>query len=216
MTNSKRQYSIVDQFCLTVDQTLRAITGGVAVTGRPNPAISEQEPKLTPLEAKHAAGLMRVNHAGEVCAQALYHGQALVSRDPVIQAHLQQAAIEEGDHLAWCQKRLAELNNHTSYLNPLFYLGSFAIGVAAGCVGDKWSLGFVAETERQVAKHLDEHLSLLPEADKKSVKILQQMQADELEHREEALQAGAAVLPKVIQKLMGLTSKLMVKSSYWI
>jgi ubiquinone biosynthesis monooxygenase Coq7 len=216
MINSKRQYSIADQFCLTLDQALRAITHGVAQTGRPNPAVSEPEPKLTPMEAKHAAGLMRVNHAGEVCAQALYHGQALVSRDPVIQAHLQQAAIEEGDHLAWCQTRLAELNNHTSYLNPLFYVGSFAMGVAAGCVGDKWSLGFVAETERQVAKHLDEHLNLLPEADKKSVKILQQMQADELEHREEALQAGAAELPKLIQKLMGLTSKLMVKSSYWV
>jgi ubiquinone biosynthesis monooxygenase Coq7 len=175
MTTPTRHYSKLDQLCMTLDQTLRAMTGKVTTTGRANPAASLPEPQLTPAESKHVAGLMRVNHAGEVCAQALYHGQALVSRDPRVQAHLQQAAIEEGDHLGWCQTRLAELKDHTSYLNPVFYVGSFAIGMAAGCVGDKWSLGFVAETERQVAKHLEKHLDLLPESDEKSAAILKQM-----------------------------------------
>jgi ubiquinone biosynthesis monooxygenase Coq7 len=213
---TKRHYSKLDRLCMTLDQTLRAMTGNVTTSGRPNPAASIPEPNLTATESKHVAGLMRVNHAGEVCAQALYHGQALASRDPRVQAHLQQAAIEEGDHLGWCQTRLTELNSHTSYLNPVFYVGSFAIGMAAGCVGDKWSLGFVAETERQVAKHLEKHLNSLPENDKKSAAILKQMHTDELEHQEKAIQSGAATLPAIIQKLMTLTSKLMVKTSYWI
>jgi ubiquinone biosynthesis monooxygenase Coq7 len=210
-----RHYSPLDQLCLTVDQALRAFTGKVATSGRTNPAASLPEPALTPTEAKHAAGLMRVNHAGEVCAQALYHGQALVSRDPLIKAHLQYAAVEEGDHLAWCSTRLLELQSHTSYLNPVFYMGSFAIGMAAGVVGDQWSLGFVAETERQVAAHLEKHLDLLPPNDTKSARILQMMHTDELSHRDDAIKAGAATLPRVIQKLMRLTSRVMVKTAYW-
>jgi ubiquinone biosynthesis monooxygenase Coq7 len=201
---------------MTLDQTLRTLTGNTTTSGRVNPAVSLPEPVLTTVQAKHVAGLMRVNHAGEVSAQALYYGQALVSRDDGTQQHLRLAAIEEGDHLAWCQTRLQELNAHTSYLNPVFFVGSMAIGIAAGLVGDKWSLGFVAETEHQVVKHLEHHLQLLPENDTKSIKILQQMQVDEAKHREEALQSGAALLPGFIKKLMRLTSKFMVKTAYWV
>ncbi|HVY53342.1 MAG TPA: 2-polyprenyl-3-methyl-6-methoxy-1,4-benzoquinone monooxygenase, partial [Gammaproteobacteria bacterium] len=155
-------------------------------------------------------------HTGEICAQALYHGQSMVSRNPETREKLQQAAIEEGDHLAWCSQRIAELGSHTSYLNPLWYAGSFVIGMAAGIAGDKWSLGFVAETEKQVIQHLKGHLELLPTADTISHKILEQMQEDEAKHREEAISLGATLLPQFIQKLMNFTSKIMVKTTYWI
>jgi ubiquinone biosynthesis monooxygenase Coq7 len=149
---------------------------------------------------------MRVNHAGEICAQALYHGQSAVSRHAATRHKLQQAAVEEGDHLAWCHQRLLELGSHTSYLNPVWYTGSFFIGMIAGIAGDKWSLGFVAETEKQVVQHLRGHLQLLPEKDQKSHKILLQMQ----------LELGAATLPPVVQKCMALVSKLLVKLAYWV
>ncbi|MDR3478213.1 MAG: 2-polyprenyl-3-methyl-6-methoxy-1,4-benzoquinone monooxygenase [Gammaproteobacteria bacterium] len=216
MTKNKRQYSPLDQICLGLDQALRAMVGTVKTTDRIYPALGEKEPTFTHLQRKQAAGLMRVNHAGEVAAQALYHGQGLVSKNPVIQKQMQQSAIEEGDHLAWCSKRLTELGSHPSYLNPVWYAGSFAIGMAAGLVGDRWSLGFVAETEQQVVKHLESHVRLLPPEDHKSIKILQQMQIDELHHREEAIKAGAVVLPFPIKKLMALTSKIMVKVAFWI
>ncbi len=212
----KRRYSKLDQFCLSIDQAVRAVSGKAVTTGRKNPALGEVEADMTHAQQRHTAGLMRINHAGEVCAQALYHGQGMVSRDSGIQQQLQQAAIEEGDHLAWCNERLVELGSHTSYLNAFWYVGSFVIGMTAGLVGDKWSLGFVAETEAQVVKHLENHLHLLPDVDQKSMKILQQMQLDEAEHRDEAIKAGAATLPFVIKKMMGFASKVMVRTAYWI
>ncbi len=165
-------------------------------------------------ERLEAARLMRVNHAGEVCAQALYHGQGLVSRHRNVKEKMQQAMIEEGDHLAWCETRLQELGSHTSYLNPGWYMGSFAIGLLAGLVGDKWSLGFLAETENQVVSHLEKHLQQLPANDKRSLAVLSQMREDESHHRDEAVQAGAAELPGFIKKMMQLVSKVMVKTAY--
>lgn len=216
MKKNQRHYSTLDQFCLGLDQALRAVSGATSQPARPYPAHAQVEAELSVSQRQHVAGLMRVNHAGEVAAQALYHGQALFSRDPLIQAQMQAAAIEEGDHLAWCQTRLVELGSHTSYLNPLWYAGSFVIGMVAGCVGDKWSLGFVAETETQVVKHIDEHLQQLPEQDQKTAQVLEQMKADEALHRDTAIENGAAQLPLWIKKLMALTSKVMVKTAYWV
>src|SRR5262249_21998040 len=142
-----------------------------------------------------SAGLMRINHAGEVCAQALYHGQGLASQSPHVKQKMQQAAVEEGDHFALCRIRFFELGSHTSYLNPLWYAGSFTLGLTAGLVGEKWSLGFLAETEHQVVKHLEKHLNILSNQDHRSYKILQQMQQDEAIHRDEAIKAGASELP---------------------
>lgn len=215
MTSHDRQYSKLDQICLRLDQAVRAISGKSVTSARPYPGLNEPEPMLTPKQRQHVAGLMRVNHAGEVCAQALYHGQALASRSQNIQVQMQIAADEEADHLAWCHQRILELGSHASYLNPLWYAGSFVIGATAGIAGDRWSLGFVAETEYQVLKHLENHLNLLPKNDQKSAKILLQMQSDEAHHRQEAIQSGAANLPSLIKNLMRLTSKLMVKMAYW-
>ena len=215
MTTNPRRYSKIDQFCLRFDHALRAIAGQAQSSDRPYPAKQIDEAELNQAERKTIAGLMRVNHAGEVSAQALYHAQAFVSRDPKVREHMQTAALEEGDHLVWCQQRLAELDSHTSYLNPFWYSGSFAIGLLAGLIGDQWSLGFVAETETQVVKHLAEHLDKLPANDLKSKAILEQMQADEAKHKDEAILAGAALLPLFIKKLMNLTSKVMVKTAYW-
>lgn len=212
---TQRNYSIFDQLCLGLDQAVKAVFGESETTGRENPALNEIEPQLSTKERKHSAGLMRVNHTGEVCAQALYHAQGLVSRRHDIKAKMQHAAIEEGDHLAWCSSRLTELGSHTSYLNPLWYAGSFAIGITAGLVGDKWNLGFLAETENQVVNHLQSHKILLPANDNKSYKIIEQMQHDEAEHRDEANKAGAAELPVFIKKLMQFSSKIMVRVAYY-
>src|SRR5579871_730817 len=160
--NSPRHYSKLDQLCLALDQTLKSVFGRPTTTARPYPAASIPDAQLTPEQMKHAAALMRINHAGEVCAQALYHSQGLATNSHEIREKMQQAALEEGDHLAWCAQRLTELGSHTSYLNPLWYVGSFAIGYTAGLVGDKWSLGFLAETEHQVVKHLQKQRQLLP------------------------------------------------------
>ena len=157
---------------------------------------------------------MRVNHCGEVCAQALYQGQALTARDPAARQALRQAADEEVEHLAWTQRRLAELGSHRSVLNPLWYAGSLAMGVAAGVIGDKWNLGFLAETERQVGAHLQSHLNELPESDEKSRAIVAQMYLDEMSHAELADQMGAAPLPQPVPQIMQLTSKLMTQLSY--
>ena len=212
----QRRYSLLDQLCLGFDQALRAISDTTKTTGRPYPAQNETESPMTLAERKHSAGLMRVNHAGEVCAQALYHGQGLASRSPEIKKQMQEAADEEGDHLAWCRTRLFELGSHTSYLNPVWYVGSFVLGLSAGVVGDQWSLGFLAETEQQVVKHLEKHLQILGDQDVKSFKILEQMQRDEAEHRDEAIKAGAAELPQFIKTLMRFASKIMVKTAYWV
>lgn len=217
MTNNQRHYSKVDQFCLGLDQFVRGLAGKTAASQqRDYPARKTPEAELTRSERKHAAGLMRVNHAGEVAAQALYHAQALMSREPCVKQQMQTAALEEGDHLAWCEQRLRELGDKTSLLNPVWYAGSFAIGMAAGLAGDKWSLGFVAETERQVVNHLQTHLQKLPEKDQRSAQVLQQMQADEATHRDSAINAGANVLPDTIKKLMHFISRMMVKAAYWI
>lgn len=211
-----RHYSLFDHICLGFDQALRAVSNTAKTTGRPNPADPISESMMNAKERKHAAALMRINHAGEVCAQALYHGQGLVSRSCVIKEKMHQAAIEEGDHLAWCKQRVVELGSHTSYLNPLWYAGSFTIGVTAGLVGDAWSLGFLAETEQQVVNHLEKHMTQLAYQDHKSHAILAQMQQDEALHRDEAINAGANKLPLIIQNLMGMMSKIMVKTSYWV
>ena len=211
-----RKYSLLDKICLKIDQSLRTLTNQPNISCKPYPAQSVEEAELNPAEQKHAAGLMRINHAGEICAQALYHGQSIISRTQAIQEKMQQAAIEEGDHLAWCQQRLEELGSHVSYLNPLWYAGSFCIGMVAGMVGDKWSLGFVVETERQVIKHLEMHFHLLPAEDKRSYTVLKQMEEDEGKHRDEAMACGANELPVLVKKAMAFTSKIMVKIAYWV
>lgn len=214
--NSHRHYTFFDRLCLGVDQAVRALTDTVKTTGTDYPGKKIEEQPLNDEQRQHSAALMRINHAGEICAQALYHGQGVVSRSHDVQEKMRQAAIEEGDHLAWCRRRLDELGSHPSYLNPLWYAGSFCIGMVAGMIGDKWSLGFVAETERQVIKHLKGHLHSLPTNDLRSYKILEKMEADEARHRDEALALGAKELPKMIKNGMRMTSKIMVKSAYWI
>lgn len=211
-----RYYSFVDQLCMNVDQAIRAVSGTAETTGREYPGHHQAECTLSEIQRKQSAALMRINHAGEVCAQALYHGQGAVSHDSNVRQKLKQAAIEEGDHLMWCHQRLQELGSHTSYLNPFWYTGSFMIGLIAGILGDQWSLGFLAETEQQVVNHLENHVQLLYTKDEKSLKILQQMQEDEAKHRDDAKELGAAELPASIKKLMTITSKLMVKIAYWV
>lgn len=213
---NQRQYSPLDSVLISLDQALRTVFGKPEVTERPNPANTVEESELSESEARHVAGLMRVNHAGEVCAQALYQGQALTAKLPQVRKSMERAAQEENDHLDWCESRLNELGSHTSYLNPLWYAGSFAIGATAGLIGDKWSLGFVAETEKQVVKHLESHLQQIPPQDGKSRAILEQMKVDEEQHGTSALKAGGAHLPEPIKKLMGFTSKIMTKSAYRI
>ena len=214
--SEKRHYTLLDKMCLGIDQAVRAVLANAKTSDRVYPAKTEIESDLTLLQRKHVAALMRINHAGEVCAQALYHGQGLVSQRSEVKMKMQQAAMEEGDHLTWCHTRLTELGSHTSYLNPFWYAGSFVIGLTAGLVGDKWSLGFLAETENQVVKHLEKHLQQLPANDQRSYKILLQMRQDEAHHRDDAMHAGAVILPEWIKKIMQLTSKIMVKTAYWI
>lgn len=210
-----RTLTPLDRLCLNIDQALRSVFG-TAQSTRSSPGDKIPESLLSPEERKHTAGLMRVNHAGEVCAQALYQGQGLTSRREDVKEKMQQASKEENDHLAWCALRLSELGSHTSYLNPLWYAGSFTIGLTAGLIGDRWSLGFLAETENQVVKHLQSQLNLLPAQDNKSAAILQQMQQDEAHHRDDAKNAGGADLPQPIKLLMSCASKIMVKTAYWI
>jgi len=208
--------SPIDRLVIEFDTALRSVLGG-ANAQRPTPG-SEISSKsvLDSQERKHAAGLMRVNHVGEVCAQALYQSQKLVARNPQIQEMLSHSGQEEMDHLAWCETRLQELGSHTSYLNPFWYAGSFAIGLAAGLAGDKWSLGFVAETEKQVENHLESHLEKLPKEDQRSRAIVEQMRIDEIEHGQAALQSGGVVLPDPVQQMMKLMSKVMTKTAYKI
>lgn len=213
---SIRQYSFLDKLCLSVDQAVRALSHNVETSGEVYPAKHLAQVKLDDTQSRHVAGLMRVNHAGEICAQALYHGQGVVSRSEDVQVKMRQAAMEEGDHLYWCQMRIEELGSHTSYLNPLWYAGSFCIGMVAGMVGDAWSLGFVAETERQVIKHLTGHQVQLPAQDIRSHAILQRMEQDEAKHRDEAIASGARELPKAIKSVMNVVSKVMVKTAYWV
>ena len=213
---NERTYSAADRLMIGLDQALRTLFGRPQVTERPNPADGLNEGAATEEQNRHTARLMRINHTGEVCAQALYQGQALTARLPDVRAGMERAAQEENDHLAWCEKRLQEFDDRKSILNPLWYLGSFTLGAAAGLAGDKWSLGFVAETEHQVGEHLQDHLAQIPLSDAKSRAILEQMKEDELHHATVALEGGGAPLPGPIKLAMKLTSKVMTKTVYWL
>lgn len=209
--------SFIDKVISEIDTALRTISPPVKrIAMRTSPAGEIADSKLSPAEKKHSAGLMRVNHAGEVCAQALYQGQALTAQLTHIKQQMAQAAIEEVDHLAWCEQRLQELNSQPSQLNFIWYSGSLLLGALAGLAGDKVSLGFVAETEHQVSAHLQEHLKKLPRDDKKTKIILEQMQDDEEHHAHMAIEAGGIELPLVVKQLMTLVSKVMTKTSYYI
>ena len=210
-----RQYTGIDKLINSFDQALRSLVPGATSAQRSNPS-EDTTTQLAVSEARHVAGLMRVNHSGEVCAQALYHGQALTAKLPKVRQEMQFAAIEEQDHLAWCEDRLKELDSHTSLFNPVWYGLSFGMGALAGLAGDKYSLGFVAETERQVSMHLQQHISELPPQDERSRKILVQMNEDELHDRDTALNAGGVDLPAPVKITMTAISKLMTKTSYFI
>jgi ubiquinone biosynthesis monooxygenase Coq7 len=211
-----RRFSVIDRFLEEADRALATAFGAVHEAERPSPAKDIAEGKLDDDQRKHAAGLMRVNHTGEVCAQALYSGQAAVARDESTRTQLLHAAQEETDHLAWCADRLNALNSRPSLLNPLWYAGSFAVGAAAALVSDKVSLGFVVETERQVEAHLGEHLEKLPDADAASRAVVAQMQSDEARHGELAKRAGGIELPMPIPTLMKLASTVMKTVAYRI
>jgi ubiquinone biosynthesis monooxygenase Coq7 len=213
---NERHYSPFDRMLGQFDQALRTIAGPTPRAERANPAISAPEATLAEDERLLAGRLMRINHAGEVAAQALYQSQALTARQPRLREAMQQAAREENDHLAWTEERIRELGTHTSYLGPFWYAGSFAIGALAGLAGDRWNLGFVAETEHQVVRHLDDHLARLPGHDARSRGILQQMRDDELHHATTAIEAGAHPLPGPVKLAMRLTSKIMTGTAYWI
>ncbi|MFM0039988.1 2-polyprenyl-3-methyl-6-methoxy-1,4-benzoquinone monooxygenase [Paraburkholderia strydomiana] len=210
----------LDELISEFDRGLRSMTG-VSRMSRPLPvpqesAVTAQVPELSPAERAHAAGLMRVNHVGEVCAQALYQAQKLATRSPSLRAVFDHAAVEEEDHLAWTAKRLEALDSRPSLLNPLWYTGALAIGLAAGRLGDRVSLGFMAETERQVEQHLDSHLDHLPAADHESRAIVAQMRADEMAHGKAAMDAGGVELPFPARALMRAASKVMTRTAYYI
>ena len=202
-----------DRLIVELDRALRTVAG-VAQATRPSPAAHAAEADLRPAERAHAAALMRVNHVGEVCAQALYQGQAITARDPSAREELQRAAREEQDHLAWSASRIRELGGRPSLLNPLWYAGSLAMGLAAGTLGDKWNLAFLAETERQVEEHLAGHLDALPVGDHRSQALVEAMRADEARHRDMAVALGAAEFPQPVKRAMRLAAKLMTTVAY--
>ncbi len=210
-----RSYSLADRVLLGLDEALRTVCAP-ALAQRPLPAPDLSDAGLEARDKSETARLMRVNHAGEVAAQALYRGHALSAEKPEVRAHMERAAAEENDHLAWCEQRVRELGGRTSVLNPVWYAGSFAIGLVSGLAGDKWSLGFVAETERQVVRHLDGHLARLSQEDARSRAILQAMREDEAAHATQAVEAGAAELPPPMKKLMALTARVMTGTAYWL
>lgn len=212
----KRQLTPLDRLLSSANNALRTVAAPAGRSARKNPAEHIIDADLGADERSHAAGLMRVNHAGEVAAQALYQGHAAVARDKDIERQLQQAADEEFDHLAWCEQRIQELGEDVSRLSPLWYAGAFAIGAASGILGDKWSMGFIAETEKQVCDHLDNHLDSLPEGDARSRAIIEQMRDEEEEHGDNAVAAGAAELPAPVRRLMRVTAKVMTKTAYWV
>ena len=213
---SERHYSPIDRLLLQADAAMRTLLPFSGQPYRPSPAIVQPDVQLSETDTRHVAGLMRINHTGEVCAQALYQGQALTAKLPQVRKAMEHAADEEIDHLAWCEQRIRELGSHPSVLNPLFYGLSFGVGAVAGLVSDRVSLGFVAATEDQVCKHLDEHLEQLPEHDAKSRAILEQMRIDEEQHAESALEAGGYRFPAPVRFGMSLLAKVMTKSTYRI
>lgn len=206
---------MVDRLIIEFDKALRAIFSS-APTRRPVPGAGLAEAPMSSEERNHAAALMRVNHCGEICAQALYQGQSLTSNNLEIRGVLEHAAWEETEHLAWTESRIAELGGRKSWLNPFWYAGALALGALAGRAGDAWNLGFLAETERQVEAHLDGHLSLLPSQDRKSQDVLAQMKVDEVSHAETAVRLGATELPLAIKVVMKLTSRVMTSTAYYI
>jgi ubiquinone biosynthesis monooxygenase Coq7 len=209
-----RNYSTIDRLISSIDEALRVSTGEAPPPQRESPAGGITPAELNEDDRRHAAGLMRINHTGEVCAQALYAGQAATARDDSTREAMQQAADDEIDQLAWCEERLKELDSQPSLLNPFWYAGSFAIGAIAGVAGDDWSLGFVKETENQVEAHLQDHLEKLPEGDARSQAILDQMKMDEARHAEMAHEAGARELPPPIRKAMAFTAGIMKSLAY--
>ena len=210
----QRRLSFVDKMIANADLVLRTLVPSAANAAQASPAENQQSGAIDDQQRLHIAGLMRINHTGEVCAQALYQGQALTAKLPDIRQEMERAAEEEIDHLVWCEQRINELGGRTSLLNPLFYAASFAIGATAGMVGDKWSLGFVAATEDQVCKHLQDHLDQLPEDDEKTRAILERMLEDEEMHGTRALEAGGQEFSPATKKLMTVASKLMTKTAY--
>ena len=208
--------NLIDLLINEVDKGLKYSTQNYQTESRPYPAGKIEQDSLNEFEKNHSAGLMRVNHSGEVCAQALYRGQALTAKLGNTRTKMEQAASEELDHLSWCNKRLEDLNNKPSLLNPIWYGMSFSIGAVAGLIGDKWSLGFVHETEEQVVKHLDGHLDKLSKKDLKTKAVIEQMRIDEEKHSHDALEAGAEILPDEIKSLMSKVAKVMTSSSYRI
>ena len=206
---------MIDRLIIEFDKALRTVFApGRSVRAMPGSDLPESG--LAEIEKQHVAALMRVNHCGEICAQALYQGQALTSRDPAICAALRRAAAEEGEHLAWTERRLGELGGRKSLLNPLWYSGSLCMGLLAGKLGDAWNLGFLAETERQVEAHLNGHLQRLPDTDRKSWAVIEQMKTDEAGHARTAEQLGAHELPGVVRQAMRLASGVMTRTAYWI
>jgi len=205
----------IDELIVAFDKGIRTLFAPAHAL-RVSPSARAREQPLDEDEKRHSASLMRVNHTGEVCAQALYQGQALTARDSRARIALERAAQEETEHLAWTEQRIAELNGRKSLLNPLWYGGSFALGALAGLLGDKWNLGFLAETERQVVQHLDRHLKRLPARDERTRALVKQMKRDEARHATTALSHGATELPLPIKLAMRLGSKLMTRTSYWV
>jgi ubiquinone biosynthesis monooxygenase Coq7 len=213
---TSRHLTPLDRLLGAVDNALKTVAAGPGSAARPNPSANIPDERLADSERRHAAGLMRVNHAGEVAAQALYQGHAVMARDPEVARHMQHAAAEERDHLAWCEDRLRELGASPSRLSPLWYAGAFAIGAASGALGDRWSLGFVAETERQVAEHLGDHLQQLPRDDARSRAIVSKMREEEAAHGLQAEQKGGAPLPRPLRNLMRASARVMKRSAYWL
>lgn len=211
-----RHFTPLDKLLISLDTALRTATGQIAEAKRDNPAADTPDIVMNEPDREHAAGLMRINHAGEVCAQALYAGQAATARTPDVQAGMQRAADDEIDHLSWCKQRLGELDSQPSRLDPLWYAGSFAIGAVAGLAGDGWSLGFVKETENQVEAHLESHIEKLPPEDVRSRAILEQMKLDEARHAQMAVDSGAVDLPDPVRGLMKLTAGVMKAVAYRI
>jgi len=209
-----RDLTPLDRLLARADNALRTIAAPAGRPARKNPATDIADSDLSSEQRSHAAGLMRVNHAGEIAAQGLYQGHAAVARDRDVEQQMQRAADEEFDHLAWCEQRLAELDAGPSRLSPVWYAGAFAIGAASGVLGDRWSLGFIAETEKQVCAHLDSHLASLPDEDARSRAIVGKMRDEEQQHGENAVDAGAAELPAAVRRLMQLTAKVMTKTAY--
>ena len=206
---------MIDKLIIEFDKSLRAVLAP-AQSHRPTPGADMPEASLDEDQKRRVAALMRVNHCGEICAQALYQGQAMASRNDAIRLALHQAAKEEGEHLAWTERRLAELGGRKSLLNPLWYAGSLSLGLLAGKFGDAWNLGFLAETERQVEAHLDGHMRRLPDNDRKSWAVIEQMKIDEIGHSQTAEQLGARELPGIVKAAMRLAAGLMTRTTYWV